>query len=59
MIRQIEKAGRGGAIVFDAALRAVTGLKLGDRVKVEVLDAGGIVLKPCNKRTRGGKHVGR
>lgn len=59
MIRKIEKVGDGGAILFDEELRAITGLKLGDRVKLEILETGGLRLTPCRKRTTTGKRLRR
>ena len=59
MIRKIEKAGDGGAIIIDDELSAITGLKLGDRVKLEILETGGLRLTPCRKRTTAGKRLRR
>jgi antitoxin component of MazEF toxin-antitoxin module len=46
MIKTIAKIGNSQGLIFDSALRALTGLKPGDQVNVTVHEGGTIVLTP-------------
>ena len=46
MIKTIVRIGRSSGLVFDSALRELTGLKPGDHVNVTVVEGGTIVLTP-------------
>jgi antitoxin component of MazEF toxin-antitoxin module len=46
MIKTIAKIGNSQGLIFDAALRDLTGLKPGDQVNVTVHEGGTIVLTP-------------
>ena len=46
MTKTITKVGNSQGIIFDAALRDLTHLKLGDQVAVTVHEGGAIVLTP-------------
>ena len=46
MLKKIAKVGNSQGLVFDAALRELTGLNVGDPVNVTVHDGGTIVITP-------------
>jgi antitoxin component of MazEF toxin-antitoxin module len=48
MVKTLTKVGNSYALIFDATLRELSGLKPGDSVNVTVHDGGAIVLTPMN-----------
>ena len=46
MLKSITKIGNSQGLIFDAALRELTGLQLGDQVNVTVHEGGAIVITP-------------
>lgn len=46
MLKRISKVGNSQGLIFDAALRELTGLKAGDAVNVTVHEGGAIVIAP-------------
>ena len=46
MLKRISKVGNSQGLIFDAALRELTGLKAGDEVNVTVHEGGAIVIEP-------------
>jgi antitoxin component of MazEF toxin-antitoxin module len=46
MLKFISRIGNSQGLIFDAALRELTGLKEGDQVNVTVHDGGSIVITP-------------
>lgn len=46
MLKKISKIGNSQGLVFDAALRELTGLNVGDPVNVTVHEGGAIVITP-------------
>ena len=46
MLKTIGKVGNSQGLIFDAALRGLTGLKAGDQVNVTVHEGGTIVITP-------------
>jgi antitoxin component of MazEF toxin-antitoxin module len=46
MLKTIAKIGNSQGLIFDAALRQLTGLKAGDPVNVTVHEGGAIVVTP-------------
>lgn len=46
MLKTISKIGNSQGLIFDAALRELTGLKAGDEVNVTVHEGGTIVVTP-------------
>ena len=46
MLKKISKVGNSQGLIFDAALRELTGLKAGDEVNVTVHEGGAIVITP-------------
>jgi antitoxin component of MazEF toxin-antitoxin module len=46
MVKTIAKIGNSQGLIFDAALRELTGLRPGDQVNVTVHEGGTIVLTP-------------
>jgi len=46
MLKRISKVGNSQGLIFDAALRELTGLKAGDEVNVTVHEGGSIVIAP-------------
>ena len=46
MLKTIGKVGNSQGLIFDAALRELSGLKAGDRVNVTVHEGGAIVITP-------------
>ena len=46
MIKRISRVGNSQGLIFDAALRELTGLKAGDEVNVTVHEGGAIVIAP-------------
>ena len=66
MLKKITKVGNSQGLVFDAALRELTGLNVGDPVNVTVHEGGAIVITPMRPevdadeaRTRGRKLIKR
>ena len=49
MLKTIGKIGNSQGLIFDSALRELTGLKAGDNVNVTVHDGGAIVITPMRK----------
>ncbi len=49
MIKNIARIGNSQGLIFDAALRELTGLKPGDQVNITVHDGGAITLTPIRK----------
>ena len=49
MLKRITKVGNSHGLVFDAALRELSGLQAGDQVNVTVHEGGTIVLTPIRK----------
>lgn len=48
MLKIISKIGNSQGLIFDAALRELTGLKAGDEVNVTVHAGGAIVITPMH-----------
>lgn len=48
MLKRISKVGNSQGLIFDAALRELTGLKAGDAVNVTVHEGGTIVIAPMH-----------
>jgi len=46
MLKRISKVGNSQGLIFDSALRELTGLKAGDEVNVTVHEGGAIVIVP-------------
>ena len=46
MLKRISRVGNSQGLIFDAALRDLTGLKAGDQVNVTVHEGGAIVIAP-------------
>jgi antitoxin component of MazEF toxin-antitoxin module len=46
MLKRISKVGNSQGLIFDTALRELTGLKAGDEVNVTVHEGGAIVIAP-------------
>jgi antitoxin component of MazEF toxin-antitoxin module len=46
MLKRISKVGNSQGLIFDAALRELTGLKAGDEVNVTVHEGGSIIIAP-------------
>jgi antitoxin component of MazEF toxin-antitoxin module len=46
MLKSITKIGNSQGLIFDAALRELTGLQPGDQVNVTVHEGGSIVITP-------------
>jgi len=46
MLKPISKVGNSQGLIFDAALRELTGLKAGDEVNVTVHEGGAIIIAP-------------
>ena len=46
MLKTIGKVGNSQGLIFDAALRELTGLKAGDEVNITVHEGGAIVVTP-------------
>jgi antitoxin component of MazEF toxin-antitoxin module len=66
MLKKISKVGNSQGLVFDTALRELTGLNVGDPVNVTVHEGGTIVITPMRPvvdadeaRTRGKKLIKR
>jgi AbrB family looped-hinge helix DNA binding protein len=49
MIKKLTKVGNSYGLIFDAAVRELSGLKPGDEVNVTVHDGGAIILTPVRK----------
>lgn len=49
MLKSISKVGNSHGLIFDTALRELTGLKPGDQVNVTVHEGGTITLTPIRK----------
>lgn len=50
MLKTITKVGNSQGLIFDAALRELTGLKAGDEVNVTVHEGGTITITPMRPR---------
>jgi len=50
MLKTISKVGNSQGLIFDAALRELTGLKAGDQVNVTVHEGGAITITPMRPR---------
>jgi antitoxin component of MazEF toxin-antitoxin module len=48
MLKSITKIGNSQGLIFDAALRELTGLQPGDQVNVTVHEGGSIVITPLH-----------
>ena len=48
MLKRISKVGNSQGLIFDAALRELSGLKAGDEVNVTVHEGGAIVIAPMH-----------
>jgi len=66
MLKRISKVGNSQGLIFDASLRDLTGLKVGDQVNVTVHEGGAIVIAPIrpaigteNARVRARKLIRR
>lgn len=46
MLKSISKIGNSQGLIFDTALRELTGLKVGDKINITVHEGGAIVLTP-------------
>jgi len=46
MLKRISRIGNSQGLIFDAALRELTGLTAGDQVNVTVHEGGAIVIAP-------------
>lgn len=46
MLKTISRVGNSQGLIFDAALRELTGLKAGDQVNVTVHEGGAIIIMP-------------
>ena len=49
MLKTIARVGNSQGLIFDAALRELTGLKEGDQVNVTVHEGGSIVITPMHQ----------
>ena len=49
MLKTIPRIGNSQGLIFDAALRELTGLRAGDQVNVTVHEGGTITLTPIRK----------
>lgn len=49
MVKTVSKIGNSCGLIFDAAVRELTGLEAGDQVNVTVHEGGTIVLTPLRK----------
>ncbi len=49
MLKTITKVGNSQGLILDAALRELTGLRLGDQLNVTVDSGGSIILTPIRK----------
>ena len=50
MLKTISKVGNSQGLIFDAALRELTGLKAGDQVNVTVHEGGAITITPMRSK---------
>lgn len=50
MLKTIARIGNSQGLIFDAALRELTGLRAGDQVNVSVHEGGTITLTPIRKK---------
>ena len=55
MTRTLIKVGDSAALILDPELESLTGLNLGDKVKVEIKSGGGITLIPLGRRSKKAK----
>ena len=46
MLKSISKIGNSQGLIFDSALRELSGLKVGDQVNVTVHEGGSLVITP-------------
>lgn len=49
MLKSIARIGNSQGLIFDAALRELTGLKAGDQVNVTVHQGGSITITPIRR----------
>lgn len=49
MLKTISRIGNSQGLIFDAALRELTGLRAGDQVNVTVHEGGTITITPVRK----------
>ena len=49
MLKTLSKVGNSHGLIFDTALRELTGLKAGDQVNVTVHEGGAITMTPIRK----------
>jgi antitoxin component of MazEF toxin-antitoxin module len=49
MLKTITKIGNSQGLIFDSALRELTGLREGDQVNVTVHEGGSIVITPLRR----------
>ena len=59
MLKRISRVGNSHGLIFDAALRDLTGLKAGDEVNVTVHEGGAIVIAPMRPALRADDARGR
>lgn len=59
MLKRISKVGNSQGLIFDSALRELTGLKAGDEVNVTVHEGGAIVIAPMRPAIRADEARGR
>ena len=50
MLKTITKIGNSQGLIFDSALRELTGLKAGDKVNVTVHEGGTVTITPMRPR---------
>jgi antitoxin component of MazEF toxin-antitoxin module len=55
MLKTIARVGNSQGLIFDAALRELTGLKEGDQVNVTVHEGGSIVITPMHQTIEAGE----
>ena len=48
MVKTLTKVGNSYALIFDATLRELTGLKPGEQVNITVHDGGAILITPMS-----------
>jgi antitoxin component of MazEF toxin-antitoxin module len=59
MLKRISKVGNSQGLIFDSALRELTGLKAGDEVNVTVHEGGAIVIAPMRPAVEADEARGR
>ncbi len=55
MLKTISRIGNSQGLIFDAALRELTGLRAGDQVNVTVHEGGTITLTPMRPKIAAGE----